>query len=346
MKPTTAAPRSIVRVSVQSSIGRRSLMRITVLALVLAALPAAAQPVLRPTECSVTIARAPDDVRAVVDAWVRSEPRCSIALEVRIVPSEGGLYLLATDERGGIRERLVPDAQTAGVLIASWIADDSATQPQPEPAPAPPAPPVLPARRLNLDDRLAPPGLAPVLNKRVARRHSKWLTVGGMAPLAPNPTMGLRGELDLWTLRGGLSIGMGASYSVSTMTMVGGTMSGDLEAQDGKWIANIAHTSQLGRWQLRPSLGAGLIYTDAMLQLHDLSGGWLDAQRVGGVAPVVEVSVLVTRELGKKWAVYTGPLATLVSQDFEFQMTGSSYTSTAMRNALDLVLFAGVRHRL
>src|SRR5690606_15193316 len=119
-----------VRSSARPSFGSRRVMRnVIYLAVLLAASSAAAQSVEEARTCQVTIARAPDDVREVVEAWVRSEPQCSKALEVRIVPTEGGLYLLAQDEQGRIRDRVVPDAETAGVLVASWIADDHAPAP-------------------------------------------------------------------------------------------------------------------------------------------------------------------------------------------------------------------------
>lgn len=79
----------------------------------------------QPEPCSVTIARAPDDVRVEIEAWVRAEPRCVTPLEVRVVETAGGLYLFARDGRGFTRERIVPDGRTAGALVASWIADDS-----------------------------------------------------------------------------------------------------------------------------------------------------------------------------------------------------------------------------
>jgi hypothetical protein len=119
-------------------------MRIRVIALVAVfpLLPVFAEPAPAPARerCSVTIVRAPERVRREVERWVSAEPRCSRSLELRVVPTEGGLYLLARDDRGLIRERLVPDAQSVGVLVASWVADDAPFQPGPRragPAPEP-----------------------------------------------------------------------------------------------------------------------------------------------------------------------------------------------------------------
>jgi hypothetical protein len=87
------------------------------------------------TACQVNIVRAPEDVRCAIETWVRGEAACQIALDVRVIPTDGGLYLLAQDSKGRVHERLVPDAQAAGVLVASWVANDS-IQPLPVPPPA------------------------------------------------------------------------------------------------------------------------------------------------------------------------------------------------------------------
>jgi hypothetical protein len=112
---------------------------------VAAAAPALADP------CTVDMVRVPDDVRPVIEKWVAAEPSCRIHLAVRVLATDGGYYVLATDPAGGVRERLVPDATTAAVLIASWVADDGGTtatatpSPTPTPTPAPtPAPTPMP----------------------------------------------------------------------------------------------------------------------------------------------------------------------------------------------------------
>lgn len=136
-------------------------MRTLIIPLLLAApglaLAQPAPPVAGPvaTTCSVTIVRAPDPVRLTIEQTLARE-HCTLALQVRIIPTEGGLYLLATDEHGRVRERIVPDAASAGVLIASWAADDGlggaappvvASGPAPGPAPglAPPLASPLPS---------------------------------------------------------------------------------------------------------------------------------------------------------------------------------------------------------
>jgi hypothetical protein len=67
--------------------------------------PTTETPTTTDTHCAVTIAHAPDDVREVVESWLRGESRCHGELEVRIVPTEGGLYLFARRPGGGSARR-------------------------------------------------------------------------------------------------------------------------------------------------------------------------------------------------------------------------------------------------
>ena len=75
--------------------------------------------------CEVTIVRAPDAIRAEIEAAVRAESRCTTSLEVRVLETEGKIYLFARDSRGFTRERMLPDGSAVGALVASWIADDA-----------------------------------------------------------------------------------------------------------------------------------------------------------------------------------------------------------------------------
>src|SRR5215470_2613557 len=130
-------------------------MRLVAIALcsVIFAGSAAAQPDV----CNVTIVRAPDAVREVVESWVRAEPRCSGTLEVRIVPTDGGYYLFARDADGRTRERVVPDPQSAGALVASWAAADEVQLAAPPPvAPSPVQSPIvlLPLGPATMQDRV------------------------------------------------------------------------------------------------------------------------------------------------------------------------------------------------
>ena len=313
--------------------------------LLFAASPATAQPITAPHACTVTIARAPDDVRAVVEAWVRSEPQCNVALEVRIVPTEGGLYLLAQDERGGVRERVVPDAQSAGVLVASWIADDNAPQPPPPP-PVAAAPSLEPAPApVYVNESVSPPGLSPISASVTATPapvvRSKWLTAGLMIPTSNGVEPGVRAEIDLWR-RGAWRIGAAGSIGQSVTDLYSSTGWGDVRTTDMKAMAYLSRTSSFGRWHLRPSIGAGVMYSDGAAQLDNYSQYYA----LDGTFATVEASLMLSREIGKRWAAYTGPLATVVSQTFETTSYSSSYPMSIARSDIDIVLFTGVQRRL
>jgi hypothetical protein len=319
-------------------------MRNVVFAGLLVATPAAAQPVTQPKACQVTIARAPDDVRAVVEAWVKSEAQCNVALELRIVPTEGGLYLLAQDEQGRVRERIVPDAQTAGVLVASWIADDNAPPPPPPPAPPIEAPPAAaPTEPIASNEALTPPGLAPVSLTAKATapgpRNSRWLTVGGLLPVADSSS-GLRIEADVWR-KGRWIFGGAVSAAGGESPLYSSQGYGYLETEDYKLVTYIARPSQIGRWQLRPALGVGVVHTKGLAY----DGGSM-FYPLSGTFPTAEASFMVSRELGKSWAIYTGPIATVIAQTFESYSSSEPYTMQITRGDVDLVLFAGLRHRL
>jgi hypothetical protein len=311
-------------------------------ALLLISMPAAAEPVTYPSTCTVTIARAPDEVREVVEAWVRSESHCSVALEIRIVTTEGGLYLLAQDEHGRMRERIVPDAQTAGVLVASWIADDNAPSPPPA-APVVTAPPLSSTILPDLDasESLTPPGLAPVAIETRATppvRRSKWISLGALLPLTPEAGAGLRVDADVFR-RGKWALGAAGSVGFSTQPLWsswGGD--GAMESVDGKLMAVCSRTSQIGRWQLRPSLGVGVMHSEGRAYTGDM------LLTYAGTFATAEASFMLSRELGKKWAVYVAPTATISMQEFDL---GTDPGPTMLhRGVADLALFSGLRHRL
>jgi hypothetical protein len=314
-------------------------MRNLAFAALLVATPVAAQPVTQPKACQVTIARAPEDVRAVVEAWVKSEPQCSVALEVRIVPTEGGLYLLAQDEQGRMRERIVPDAQTAGVLVASWIADDNAPVPPPIAAPAAPT-----AEPVVYNESISPPGLAPIALSATAPpplvRRSKWITLGALFPMGEGAAGGLRLEVDVWR-RGNWIVGGAISAGSGEMRLQSSYGTGYIEATDYKLIGYVARPAQRGKWQLRPALGVGAIYTEGVAydgnsMFYGLSGTFATA----------EASFMVSRDVGKSWAAYGGPLATIIVQEFTSYASQTPYAMQVARGNVDFVLFAGVRRRL
>jgi hypothetical protein len=328
------------------------------LAVLLAASPVAAQAPGSPQSptCTLTILRAPDDVRAVVEAWVRAEPRCTTALEVRIVPTEGGLYLLARDDAGRVRERVVPDAQSAGVLVASWVAADAGAGSTPAPAPAPvvTADPVVAQASVGTPAPVAGP--APPIAERPAIAAAapvaasaptatpQWLSLGGMFAMSGTGGGGIRGELDLKT-RKYASLGVAASAANAGMNMYDAGYGGmsTLDTFDGKLLGYLSVNARFGRWHLRSAFGAGLVYTRA--RLHQ----WSDysTREAAGVFPTGEVALTVGREIASRWAIYAGPIVSVYLQEYEVESSGPGYYSSSMQGRdLEAMMFIGVRHKL
>lgn len=326
-----------MRSPAQSPVGSSSLMRKHLFLLIFAAAaPAAAQPVTQPTSCEVTISRAPDEVREAIEAWVNAEPRCSTTLDVRVVVTEGGFYMFARDGAGRIRERVVPDAQSAGVLVASWVADDliAATVPEPAPAPAPMPPSATPVVAA------APEATAVVATAAPPRTTSRrWLMVGATVQVE-GAAAGLRGELDVirrgkWTL-GAILAG---SYSELAFGYDHVLAPGRLESVDVALLAALSRASNMGKWGMRLSVAAGLMRTRVT---GDLAGERMDAT---GVSPVVEASILFSREFLGGWALAAGPIVTMPAQEYTV-MDNSGATVTFARRGLDVMAFGGLRRRL
>ena len=279
-------------------------MKKALFALVLATAPAAAQPVTRPDACGPTIAYAPDDVRTVVEAAIRQETSCNVTLEVRIVPTDGGLYLFARDEQGRVRERLVPDSESAAVLVASWMVDDS----------RPPAPPPIavfpkhrPARvqvdapREHLD---AAPSPQPMRKRGV---------VIGVGPMFGNADGG-RVEVDALSWHGvqfggGVSIGAGQTI-VETQSDRSDGLYGpwhDLDVVDTSATAHVAVNFRFGDWLLRPAFGLGFTYSHISDSMEtDPSSPSYSSLDGGAVLSTTEFSFALGRRFGD-WQVDIGP---------------------------------------
>jgi len=233
--------------------------------------------------CEVAIVHAPAAVRDVVDRWVAGERDCAGPLEVRIVPTERGLYVVAVDAEHRTFDREVPDAESAGALIVSWAV--AAT----------------PAR----DVRVAV--AAPDEHKPYDLRPPAM--VDQAAPVAAPSSPG-RGRL----------LSVGATYGVDvTDHRLGGHLAADL-VQHGRWSAGLrvsalhsddelletvavsalaygAWTTAPSTWRLRAGLGVGVRHSWAQQQDH----------RFGSTSAPVLLDVTVSRQLSPRWAVAVGP---------------------------------------
>jgi hypothetical protein len=311
-------------------------MRTPLLLVLALAAPAAAQPVTQPSPCEVTISRAPDEVREAIEAWVNAEPRCSTTLDVRVVPTEGGLYIFARDGAGRIRERVVPDAQSAGVLVASWVADDLiAATPPPPPTPEPMPPSATPVIAASPPTAVA--GVAAVAQP--VRREGSWLTVGGIWQMHGYGSGGVRAELDVihrgqWTLGGVLS----ASWSDPVLS---DDFSSDyIKTMDLRLLATLARTTAFARrWELRLAAGAGVTSTHAVGQF---AGVDVEAR---GVFPTAEASLMVSRTFGDRWALAFGPVATWCAQTYKMQDDYGAMITLSERD-VEVMAFGALRRRL
>lgn len=265
----------------------------TLAAVALTTTLAHAQPVTRPSEipCRARVIDAPEPVRAEIERWVRLEPRCEHELDVRVTRVASGLHLVATDNEGRVRERVIPDAQSAAVLVVSWMADDAIDDtPPPLPsgqlAPAPELPRV-PTQRLELgrDEpaiRVRAPAAPP-------RRH-RWL---GLGASGGDESFGVHAQLDL--------LGVGAW----TLGIAGGWQTGehDLEMHDadvtvGDATVFAAYTRPFGRVDVRTQLGIGAALEGTRSMMDDEIS----------VLPKVQAGAFLRVHVGDDWGLLGGPL--------------------------------------
>jgi hypothetical protein len=300
--------------------------------------------------CSVTIVAAPERVRAEVEAWVAAERRCSRTLELRIEATEAGLRVFARDDRGHVRERVVPDDQSVGALIVSWIADDAPAAPAPDPAPAavaapaPPAPPALAASpappplppptptpvvaQPRPPGRLAAPqpvGVATTLLARDPRQE--WLTLAGVLSVSEDHRkFGVRGDLDV-TSRSWWSLGAFAAQlenSQSSMSISMTSAGGFVAAESAK-----------GAWQLRAQAGLGgtLVWLRNYCNCDQMGVGPRIHEFM--LRPISELSVLVGHSLGARWSLAAGAVITAALIDY----------GLATQDRVSVTMFAGFRSR-
>jgi hypothetical protein len=312
---------------------------IIVVAIVFAAPIASAQTFGPPAQCSVSIARAPDDVRAEIERWVHAESRCTNVLEVRVVPTDGGLYLFARDDKGRVRERVVPDAKSAGVLVASWVADDS-VGPTPVPPPAPaPAPVAEPPAVVQISaPGMAMPTEGLVAGTTTASPPHRWLSLGAMTDFDNN--QGVRAEADImvygrWSLAGSLALS-GNHLDFMPSPSLPDTW-GTMDTTDVRAVVSVAHTLSWGAWQLRLSAGLGGMYTQVTVRSNSMlprdGDGWF---------PTAEGALFVSRQLGDRWAITAGPMVTWLVQNYK----DDASTSLLIRRDAEVTGYAGLRYRL
>jgi hypothetical protein len=173
---------------------------------------------------------------------------------------------------------------------------------------------------------------------RSDRPQGRWLTLGAMAQIGGEGGGGLRAELDI-KRRGKWSIGAALAGSSSNMQIDDGLSGGYLDTVDVRLLATLARTTQLGRWDMKLSLGAGVMSTYAE---GELGTERLEAQ---GVFPTAEASVMFGREFRGGWGFAVGPIVTWYSQSFTLDYNDGGMTTLSRRD-LQVMAFGGIRHRL
>jgi hypothetical protein len=291
--------------------------------------------------CAVSIVRAPDDVRVAVESWLAKEV-CTTPLTVRIIETDGGYYIYAVDDHGHVQERTVPDAQSAGVLIASWTADDGIAKPEPAPEPVvalahpvsdEPTPPVTPTptapTTLTLVDH--PPA------KHVAPSEStRWLSFAGGAG-GSNRSAGARIELEVMRT-GAFSAVVHLAYGNSQMTATDGVTSYVATFDDISAMIGLHYTWRFASaWHARAGFAVGVVATE--MSLAASPGGGSNPQTSTAVS---EGSLMFGYTLSDRWEVEIGPVATLANEHWHL----SDQMETLVRAPGSLVLFAGVRRAL
>lgn len=271
-----------------------------------------------PGICIVAVMSAPDDVRQTIEAWVHAEPRCGTYLEVRVVPIFNGFYLYARSADGRVRERVVPDAQSAGVLVASWSADDS-----------------IESEAIVSGGPGATP---PANNPTTDGMPRRWLALEALTLPAGSGGKGLRAALDLHT-HGAWSFGLVAS-ALRTHDDIEGA--GRTQYTDLGVGARVAFTGSRGAWDLRLVGGVGVSLTKADGHVMDYSVPTVPEYDVTGksVGTNFEVSAQLWRRFGSI-AIGGGPLATLVPQ----RVVNGEYAGQADRSLM-LLIVGGIRFAL
>ncbi len=236
--------------------------------------------------CAVDVARAPADVRATIETWVGTETHCAHTIEVRVVPTEGGLYLYARDEHGVVRERVVPDAQAAGVLVASWVADDS---------------PAVPVRVMPI---IVPPQEAPL--ETVSRtapiatpgfHRGLLFGLGAQASMAKG--VALRGEIGIES--DGWSAYAAASVGQTRMVYDYGSGTLDLMPHDKRVALGAGRQFGTGRWQVKVRGGVQYARWDAdFFSMSDTYNGF-HVEFIG-----FEGAFQVSRKLSPAWSFTSG----------------------------------------
>jgi hypothetical protein len=289
--------------------------KLVALAIVAAATPAVADP------CDVRIKHAPEHVRDAVASWVFHESHCGAPLEVRIVDTHEGLYVFARDTNGRVRERQVPDAQSAGVLIASWAAADA-------PAPEPPS--------MSIELSYVPADRAPAVRRRVPA--AKTFAMHGVVN---HNTRGARWELDLRD-RGAVTFGLAASIGHDGHIDYENRGHDVLDYVDMKAMGQLAVVGEAGalRLQWSAALGAHVTYLQGTNYFTGAPMPEVSRFSAVSTSPAIESAAALGVRVAPQWYVEAGALVTVLTQKYWAQPANTEIEA----RGLEAMLFLGTRY--
>ena len=290
--------------------------------------------------CSVTFVRAPDDVRHVIERWLAKEPRCVSSIELRVLPTDDGYYLLAQRPDGHIHERIVPDATAAAVIVASWVADDWTV------SPARPLPTTPPPSGAQIVETPAPSVIRHVAVEPSDSRIGRWFTLGPMISMSAGGGYGARAELDV--LRSGPWIaGLGLVASTTVIEARDSYGTNWISVADFELLATVSRVFTSGRWSLKPTFGLGAAFTSAATSYVDypVDQPWPEDTMFDGktLSVVTEGSLMLARRFGDRWAASVGPIATYLNQDMP---SSNADRPDFQRSTFTVMLFGGLKYQL
>jgi len=302
-----SGPKTSSRVQISAHAG---FMRRVLLLISCAASPAAAEST---HPCEISIVRAPAEVRAAIQEWVAKEDRCVTSLEIRVFAMDGEYYVLARDGSGWIRERTVPDAQSAGAVVSSWAGVPS------------------PMRAMSA----SPPGCRP--DEPDPEESPHWITGSGFIGVGAS-VRGGHAEVDVLT-HAGWALGAAVSVSLAgSVVTVDANIVDDL--RDIRGMAYVAYTARRGNFYVRPAIAGGFVVTTGTLLMNPTIGGppeSLNAKNLTGAA-----SVMLGWVVAPDWAIELGPR--VVTSQHVFEVSPATVI-TLVRPDSEWTVAGGLRRR-
>jgi hypothetical protein len=252
--------------------------------------------------CGIRLLRAPADLGPDVAARLRELGACEHRLDVWLSHDDDGVFVIATDRLGRIRDRVVADGDVAATLIASWAAHSFALTDHPPPM----TPPTLTrAHRADVEDAAALPPPSP------DRRRSIGVAAFAGATRRDMTTSGVIGDVDLLR-HSGVTVGAGVLFhrDVDSSYFIVRENDGFFE-ETGRWggaaFVVLRWPVFVSRWRFTPSVGLGVgVANHEVLNAIDGGAGRLADVELAhdtSVGPRIEGSAAVGYRFGDRLEV-------------------------------------------